>query len=189
MQSFSKENWHLSIFKSLSAFIALYFNFHGALFHSWRFISFMALYFIHGALFHSWRFYVIHGAFIEFMALLFFLHSAFCSCIALYSNVLSVSQHSFIFSKCESALCSTRLLSATRPSKLINGCQGHPLFCLSPGTAQRQRNPEEKSLNAQSLYSADISRQLWVTLSVESRYAMRFKPENRNDPLTMIYVQ
>jgi hypothetical protein len=57
-------------------------------------------------------------------------------------------------------LCGTRLLSATRPSKLINGCQGHPLFCLSPGTAQRQRNPEEKRLNAQSLYSADISRQL-----------------------------
>ncbi len=61
-------------------------------------------------------------------------------------------------------LCGTRLLSATRPSKLINGCQGHPLFCLSPGTAQRQRNPEEKRMNAQSLYSVGICRQ--------SRYAV-----------------
>ncbi len=41
------------------------------------------------------------------------------------------------------------LLSATLPSKLINGCQGHPPLCLSPGTAQRQRNPEVKLLNAQ----------------------------------------
>jgi hypothetical protein len=48
-------------------------HFHGA------FISFMALYFVHGALFPSWHF-------ILFMALLFFLHSACCSCIALYSN-------------------------------------------------------------------------------------------------------
>ncbi len=62
-----------------------------------------------------------------------------------------------------SSLCGTGLLSATRPSKLINGCQGHPLFCLSPGTAQRQRNPEEKRMNAQSLYSVGICRQ--------SRYA------------------
>ncbi len=46
-------------------------------------------------------------------------------------------------------MCGTRLLSATRPSKLINGCQGLPPFCLSPGTAQRQRNPEVKLLNAQ----------------------------------------
>jgi hypothetical protein len=84
-----------SAFKALSAFMALYFI-HGALFHSWHFISFMALYFIHCALFHSWRF-------ISFVALLFFLHSAFCSCIALYSNVLSVNQRLFIFSKCESA--------------------------------------------------------------------------------------
>ncbi len=61
-------------------------------------------------------------------------------------------------------LCGTRLLSATRPSKLINGCQGHPLFCLSPGTTQRQRNPEEKRMNAQSLYSVGICRQ--------SRYAV-----------------
>jgi hypothetical protein len=43
------------------------FSFHGALFHPWHFISFMALYF---------------------------------SCIALYSNILSVSQHFYIFSKC-----------------------------------------------------------------------------------------
>ncbi len=61
-------------------------------------------------------------------------------------------------------VCGTRLLSATRPSKLINGCQGHPLFCLSPGTTQRQRNPEEKRMNAQSLYSVGICRQ--------SRYAV-----------------
>ena len=32
---------------------------------------------------------------------------------------------------------------------LFNGCQGHPLVCLPPGTAQRQRNPEVKLLNAQ----------------------------------------
>jgi hypothetical protein len=68
MQSFPKENWHLCIFKALQlskrfqlswrfiSFMALYFI-HGALFHSWHFISFMALYFIRGALFHSWRFY------------------------------------------------------------------------------------------------------------------------------------
>ncbi len=31
----------------------------------------------------------------------------------------------------------------------FNGCQGHPLVCLPPGTAQRQRNPEVKRLNAQ----------------------------------------
>ncbi len=42
-----------------------------------------------------------------------------------------------------------RRFDGTRPSKLINGCQGHPPFCLSPGTAQRQRNPEVKLLNAQ----------------------------------------
>ncbi len=48
-----------------------------------------------------------------------------------------------------SGLCGTRLLSATRPSKLIKGCQGHPPLCLSPGTAQRQRNPEVKLLNVQ----------------------------------------
>ncbi len=46
-------------------------------------------------------------------------------------------------------LCGTRLLSVTRPSKLINGFQGHPPLCLSPGTAQRQRNPEVKLLSAQ----------------------------------------
>jgi hypothetical protein len=34
----------IMFFKELSAFIALYFI-HGALFHPWRFISFMALYF------------------------------------------------------------------------------------------------------------------------------------------------
>jgi hypothetical protein len=40
-----------SAFKALSAFMALYFI-HGALFHSWRFISFMALlFFLHSALF------------------------------------------------------------------------------------------------------------------------------------------
>ena len=61
-------------------------------------------------------------------------------------------------------LCGTRLLSATWPSKLIKGCQGHLSFCLSPGTAQRQQNPEVKLLNAQSLYSVDICRQ--------SRYAV-----------------
>jgi len=41
-------------------------------------------------------------------------------------------------------VCGTRLLSATRSSKLINGCQGHPIFCLSPGTAQRQRTRKRK---------------------------------------------
>jgi hypothetical protein len=50
-----------------------------------------------------------------------------------------------------SKLCGTQLLSATRPSKLIKGCQGHPPLCLSPGTAQRQWNPEVKLLNAQHL--------------------------------------
>jgi hypothetical protein len=47
------------------------------------------------------------------------------------------------------SLCGTRLLSATRPLKLINGCQGHPPFCLLPRTTPRQRNPEVKLLNAQ----------------------------------------
>ncbi len=31
----------------------------------------------------------------------------------------------------------------------FNGYQGHPLVCLPPGTAQRQRNSEVKRLNAQ----------------------------------------
>jgi hypothetical protein len=31
----------------------------------------------------------------------------------------------------------------------FNGCQGHPLVCLPPGTAQGQRNPEVKRLNVQ----------------------------------------
>ncbi len=31
----------------------------------------------------------------------------------------------------------------------FNSCQGHPLVCLPPGTAERQGNPEEKRLNAQ----------------------------------------
>jgi hypothetical protein len=35
----------IMFFKKLSALIALYFSFHSALFHSWRFISFMALLF------------------------------------------------------------------------------------------------------------------------------------------------
>jgi hypothetical protein len=44
-----------------------------------------------------------HGAFILFMALYFSCIAPFCSCIALYSNFLSVSQHLCIFSNCESA--------------------------------------------------------------------------------------
>jgi hypothetical protein len=37
IQSLQEENWHLYIFQNA-------FSFHGALFHPWRFISFMALY-------------------------------------------------------------------------------------------------------------------------------------------------
>ncbi len=56
-----------------------------------------------------------------------------------YERSRSVSFYRQHYEQWTCRLCGTRLLSATRPSKLINGCQGHPLFCLSPGTAQRQR--------------------------------------------------
>jgi hypothetical protein len=35
-----------------------------------------------------------------------------------------------------------------------------PSFCLSPGTARRQRNPEVKRFERATLYSVNISRQL-----------------------------
>ena len=83
-------------FKELLAFIAFYFL-QSALFHSWRFISFIALYFS------------FHGAFILFRALLFFLYSAFqflhSAFLILHSAFLkfSVWVSTCIFSNCESA--------------------------------------------------------------------------------------
>jgi hypothetical protein len=75
------------IFHEIMFFIALYFI-HGALFHSWRFISFMALYFS------------FHGPFFLFRALYFSCIAPFCSCIALYSDFL-----------CESALVFSPIVS------------------------------------------------------------------------------
>ncbi len=42
----------------------------------------------------------------------------------------------------------------------FNGCQGHPLVCLPPKTAQRQRSPEVKRFERAAVYSANTCRQL-----------------------------
>ncbi len=56
------------------------------------------------------------------------------------------------------SLCERRKSATVRHSTTLsyppiensfNGCQGHPLVCLPPGTAQRQQNSEEKRLNTQ----------------------------------------
>ncbi len=70
----------IMFFKALSAFKALYFSFHSALFHSQRFISFMALYFVHGA-------FIWQRAFVQV-----FLSAGKRFIIALSLNYLSASK-------------------------------------------------------------------------------------------------
>jgi hypothetical protein len=41
---------------------------------------------------------------------------------------------------------------------LFNGCQGHPLVCLPPGTAQRQPDRIKKRFERAAVYSANSCR-------------------------------
>ncbi len=60
---------------------------------------------------------------------------------------------------------------------LFNGCQGHPLICPPPGTAQRQPDRMKKGSNAQHF--------IQLTVVGDIKCEKRLKPENRKDPLIM----
>ncbi len=79
-------------------------------------------------------------------------------------------------------LCGTRLLSATRPSILINGCQGHPPFL--PVTWDR---PAATEPGSETVYTRNTFIQSTFVESL-GQCEMRLKPENRKYQLTMIYV-
>ncbi len=68
-------------------------------------------------------------------------------------------------------------LSYPSIENLSNGCQGHPPFCLPPGTAQRLPDRIQKVFGRAAIYSANSCR--W------HKCEKRLKPENRKDPLTM----
>jgi hypothetical protein len=78
--------------------------------------------------------------------------------------------------------CAAIYYSATPPSKLFDGCQGHPPFL--PVAWDR---PAATEPGSETVYTRNT---LFSQHLVDSRRQcnMRLKPENRKDPLTMIYV-
>jgi hypothetical protein len=63
----------------------------------------------------------------------------------------------FVFSGCAAIYCTTQLPAHQNS---LMAARAIPPFCLSPGTARRQRNLEVKRFIRATLYSVNICRQL-----------------------------
>jgi hypothetical protein len=78
--------------------------------------------------------------------------------------------------------CAAIYYSATRPSKLLDGYQGHPPFLPVAWDCPAATEPGSETVYTRYTFIQSTF--------VDSRRQckMQLKPENRKDPLTMIYV-
>jgi hypothetical protein len=78
--------------------------------------------------------------------------------------------------------CWANYYPATPPSKLLDGNQGHPLFLPAAWDRPATTEPGSKTVYTRHcLFSKHLA-------DSRKQCEMRSKPENRKDPLTMIYV-